>query len=394
MYKICVVLCLAIFVVPLNAENPFNRSLVLNGERQFFQVPDTTCSALANAELLTIEVRFSQKEERGYTLLNKWKYFQPKSENYGYGRFRGHGWLVDINRTFRSFDEKFEYNYLDPLDGFFSNRAIKLTRAVVYENGSGCSTSQSGLSTLANDRWNHLAYVIKSRDQIVYFDGVSLGMGGSSSDRNIVIPGYPLNVGGFADSVDATLDLTAYFVGEIDELRIWNVVRTEEEINALMNDTLSADIYTSTESGLIGYYRFEELENLGVGNDGLSNDVRDLSINANHGNVWNGGVLTEKAVQTKITDQYEIPVTYHLYQNFPNPFNPSTQINFDLPEAGPVEIIVYDIRGRIVATLADNLMEAGSHSINWASPTLPSGIYICRMKSNSFNKTIKMVLQK
>lgn len=394
MYKIFV-LCLILFVIPLFADNPFNRALALNGDGQFLEVPDSTCEDLANADILTVEIRFKQMEERGYTLLNKWKYFQPESESYGYGRFMGHGWLVDINKTSEKIEGKLEYRYLDPLDGFFSNRVISLTRAAVRDDGGwGYSTSRSVLGRLSNDEWHHLACVIVNRNQQVFFDGVSLGGGGSSSDRSIVIPGHPLNVGGFIDSVDATLDLTAYFKGEIDELRIWNKVLTADDINARMNDTLSADIYTSVESGLIGYYRFEKLENLGIGNDGLANDVRDLSVYANHGNVWNGGTLTEKAVQTAVADQYEIPVTYQLYQNFPNPFNPSTRINFDLPHAGPVEIVVYDIRGRIVASLADNMMEAGSHSINWASPTLPSGIYICRMTSNSFNKTIKMVLQK
>ena len=63
------------------------------------------------------------------------------------------------------------------------------------------------------------------------------------------------------------------------------------------------------------------------------------------------------------------------------------------PKASPVEIIVSDIRGQIVATLTDDLMEAGSHSFDWASPLLPSGVYIGRIKSNGFQKTIKMVLQ-
>ncbi len=393
MYKIFV-LCLVIFVMPLFADNPFNRALLLNGDGQFLEVPDSTCESLATAEVLTVEIRFKQTEERGYTLLNKWKFFPSDYHNWSWDNFKGHGWLVDINRTNDKIEGKIEYKYIAPLEGFFSNRAIRLTRSVVYDNGWGRSTSGSTLSHLSNDEWHHLAYIISNRDQQVYFDGVEIGVGGSSSERNISIPGHPLNVGGFAESVDATLDLTAYFKGEVDELRIWNKVLTADDINGKMNDTLSADIYTSAESGLIGYYRFEELENLGIGNDGLVNDVGDLSVYANHGNVWNGGILTEKGVQTDVADQHEIPVTYQLYQNFPNPFNPSTQINFDLPEASPVEIVVYDIRGRLVATIVDDMMDAGSHSIDWANPMLPSGIYICRMTSNSFNKTIKMVLQK
>ena len=62
-------------------------------------------------------------------------------------------------------------------------------------------------------------------------------------------------------------------------------------------------------------------------------------------------------------------------------------------QASPVDIVVYDIRGRVVATFADDLKQAGSHSYDWASPLLPSGVYLCQMRTNSFQKTIKMVLQ-
>jgi len=161
-----------------------------------------------------------------------------------------------------------------------------------------------------------------------------------------------------------------------------------------MNDTLSPEIYTSEESGLIGYYRFNSLENLGVGNDGLENDVRDLSPSANHGNVWNGGQLHEPSVSTKIDDEFKIPVMVNLQQNYPNPFNPSTTIKFDLAKAGPVELYVYDVRGRLISTIVDSEMEPGSHAVDWASADLPSGVYLCRLRTGRFAKTIKMVLQK
>lgn len=79
-------------------------------------------------------------------------------------------------------------------------------------------------------------------------------------------------------------DRTLPFSGSIDELRIWNIARTEEQIHETMYEPLDAVIYNSPDSGLIGYWRFDQLEDLGVGSAGV-NDVRDYSIHNNHGDV-------------------------------------------------------------------------------------------------------------
>jgi hypothetical protein len=73
------------------------------------------------------------------------------------------------------------------------------------------------------------------------------------------------------------------------------------------------------------------------------------------------------------------PLTYLLMQNFPNPFNPSTQINFDLPYAGQVSLIVYDVLGREVATLAAGFHQAGHHSVTWDASRQSSGVYFYRL---------------
>lgn len=385
MFKSAVIFCLIVMLsVTLWADNPFGRALVLNGDRQYVEIPDSQCEALENLDVFTLEIRFKQDESRGFNLFNK---IRVNSQ----GHFARHGWFVDINRTSYRYEGKMELCYIDPLEAFYAPDFIRLTRT--YSNASGgWGMTRSGRSGpgLSSEGWHHFAMILSGGYKKFYVDGVSNGYGNSSPVDNAVT-GASLNVGGFAESLDAPLDLSAYLHGQIDEFRIWNVVRTGTQINDFMNDTLSVDIYTSAESGLIGYYRFEELENLGIGNDGLANDVRDLSLSANHANVWNGGTLTE---QMKLAGGYEIPVTFQRYENSVSSFEPSTKINFDLAEASPVDIKVYDTNGRLVSVLTENLIDAGSHDFVWASPKLPDGVYICKMKSNSFDKTIKMVLQK
>ncbi len=94
-----------------------------------------------------------------------------------------------------------------------------------------------------------------------------------------------------------------------------------------------------------------------------------------------------------------IPAKYALHQNYPNPFNPNTTIRFALPEAAEVYLVVYDLLGREVARLVDGYMEPGYHQTQWdgrtaAGTEIPSGIYIARLVTPEYTKTIKMVLLK
>ena len=83
---------------------------------------------------------------------------------------------------------------------------------------------------------------------------------------------------------------------------------------------------------------------------------------------------------------------YALHGNYPNPFNPTTEIMFDLPETGNVTLKVFDVMGREVAELVNGEKTAGQHTISFDARGLPSGVYICRMTAGSFSATHKMML--
>lgn len=85
---------------------------------------------------------------------------------------------------------------------------------------------------------------------------------------------------------------------------------------------------------------------------------------------------------------------FKLEQNFPNPFNPTTQITFDLPKESFVTIKVYDILGKEVMTLVNGKQPAGINQVMFDATNLPSGIYFYTIKSGWFNDTKKMVLLK
>jgi hypothetical protein len=94
-----------------------------------------------------------------------------------------------------------------------------------------------------------------------------------------------------------------------------------------------------------------------------------------------------------------IPDKVELYGNYPNPFNPLTRIAFALPEAQRVAVTVYDVRGRVVRNLADEVFEPGPHEIPWdgtneEGSAVASGIYFYRFESASVTRISKMVLMK
>jgi hypothetical protein len=87
-----------------------------------------------------------------------------------------------------------------------------------------------------------------------------------------------------------------------------------------------------------------------------------------------------------------IPKKYALYQNFPNPFNPVTNIKFALPNAAKVKIDVFNILGKHVATLLNTKKPAGYHIINFDANRFASGLYFYTIQVDYFSKVKKMLL--
>jgi hypothetical protein len=90
----------------------------------------------------------------------------------------------------------------------------------------------------------------------------------------------------------------------------------------------------------------------------------------------------------------QVPNEYKLEQNFPNPFNPVTEISFDIPKNGLVTLKVYDILGVEVATLVNDVKNAGRYTVNFDGTSISSGMYFYRLESNGFMATKKMMLIK
>lgn len=104
--------------------------------------------------------------------------------------------------------------------------------------------------------------------------------------------------------------------------------------------------------------------------------------------------VSDPTVAVKSRDAEFLPTEFSLSQNFPNPFNPSTMISFQLPVNSHVILKVFDVNGREVATLAYGEMTAGKHAVTFAPRDLAGGLYFYQITAKNFSQTRKAVLTK
>lgn len=89
-----------------------------------------------------------------------------------------------------------------------------------------------------------------------------------------------------------------------------------------------------------------------------------------------------------------LPKTFHLYPNYPNPFNPSTMIFYDVPTTSIVSLTVYDLLGRKVETLINQRQSPGKYGVRFDASRLASGVYFYRLQAGGFSQTKKLMLVK
>lgn len=99
-------------------------------------------------------------------------------------------------------------------------------------------------------------------------------------------------------------------------------------------------------------------------------------------------------VVTGVQNDANTPQTFQMYQNFPNPFNPATEIRYDVAERSLVTVAVYDVLGRKIATLVNQVQNPGRYRVTFDAATFPSGVYFYRLQSEGQNIVRKMLLLK
>ena len=109
--------------------------------------------------------------------------------------------------------------------------------------------------------------------------------------------------------------------------------------------------------------------------------------------------LTIKENVLLVDARYAIPDVFALHPNYPNPFNPTTTILYDLPEAATVHLVIYDILGKQIKTLLNQSQDAGNRIAMWDGTDdlgrqVSAGVYLYQIQAGGFNQTRKMLFLK
>ncbi len=120
----------------------------------------------------------------------------------------------------------------------------------------------------------------------------------------------------------------------------------------------------------------------------------EYRINAGHKSplVWDSSMVTISL--TNVGENESNPNKFELYNNYPNPFNPSTTIRYSIPEASFTSIKIYDALGNQVSSLVNETKTAGTYEVTFDAKNLSSGIYYYELQAGSFTQTKKMILTK
>lgn len=200
---------------------------------------------------------------------------------------------------------------------------------------------------------------------------------------------------GMKQSDDATIDFRV--------AGTWQEATTE---------LVTADAIRIGRFGAFAYVVFEQPQNVKLSTEVWTTDYQtDNRIRSVHIDMLGSGgtavplptstsityalTTTEAGVVTSVeAKDDQVPAEFQLSQNYPNPFNPSTTIRFSLPRREHVTLRVFDVLGREVATLLDDELSSGEHSVVFNSKNLSSGVYFYRLTAGQFTQIRKGILMK
>jgi hypothetical protein len=251
----------------------------------------------------------------------------------------------------------------------------------VYVNGSWQNTGYTALTSPVPGQWYHVAGTYDGAALKLYVNGMlenSQAVSGAITNSTDIFS-VGCDVAPFGSYVD----------GAMDEVSVWNKALQPAQIATVMADTLGPAYYTSADSGLVAYWRFDVLEDLGINNDGVD-DVRDLSVHGNHGDLMADATLGPENGPLSIADATR--PGFFLDQNLPNPAEGATRIRYGIPGAAVVRLRILDVWGREVRKLVDGLQPAGTHWVEWDGAGLPPATYFIQLRSGASRITRKVML--
>ena len=180
----------------------------------------------------------------------------------------------------------------------------------------------------------------------------------------------------------------------IDTLSVLNWGVGNIDSDPLFQDTLNGDFHLQNVSSCIGA-GIDAIEIAGIWYHCPLTDIEGNPRPNPVGSMPDIGAC-ENLLGSVVNVEKELanPTEFILYQNYPNPLNPSTSITYAIPQTKKVVLKVYDVLGREVATLVNEEKQPGTYEINFDASSLTSGVYFYKIQAGSFVQTKKMILLK
>jgi len=212
-------------------------------------------------------------------------------------------------------------------------------------------------------------------DQVVYPAGYNHVMAVSATDQN----DHKAPFGPYGDYIDICAPGVELLIPWDDDLSIVSGTSFSAGMVSGLAALIRAWVETDNQNT---QWLIEEaadpIDHLNPGYEGL----------LGHGRINAGDCVTA------IEEISAVPVEHSLIRNYPNPFNSSTEIRYALSEQGNAELIVYDLMGREVAVLVDEVQPAGNYSLTWDASRQSSGVYFARLRTNAQSFVCRLVLLK
>jgi len=257
-----------------------------------------------------------------------------------------------------------------PFSGYFQFKITPLTTNAFCRNGLNLAIPDNN-PTGVSDSLN-----------------VSLGAGSTILDVNV-------RVDTVTHTYDGDLNFTISHLGTTVALISRRGGNGQNFYGTVLNDSAATAIASGT-APFTGQFRPESV--LGVYNGMNPNGYWTIKVvdaaNIDVGILKAWCVVIQFSTPTGIIGTTEIPLKYSLAQNYPNPFNPVTKINFAIPKQGLVTLKVYDVLGREVRTLINEVKSVGTYAIDFDGSELSSGVYFYRLTSADFTDIKRMLLIK
>jgi len=255
-------------------------------------------------------------------------------------------------------------------------------------------------------RERHLYHLVLSRTNglvTMFMDGENVGemesAGNTTSNGNLVL-GYDTH--SYGENLSGSMtDVTVYSSGLADE-----------SVSIIYEDGPHSEINIPEETNLVAHWPMDveysdpstpeaPMQDIIGGNNGTLTNAWWAAVASGYETYADNGawIFSVDITNALSIDDISMPMEYALHQNYPNPFNPITTIRYDLPEAGYVNVVIYDMMGHQIKQLISGSEVAGRKSVVWDSTNdygkpVSAGVYMYRIQTGEYIQTKKMVLLK